>query len=112
MGLTCSTTMMRTLISLSSHASRGQRRSRTISVNMVIQLVLADDDKPTFALLTKLHLSETVITDDEGGYVSQRGHVVGLSSPADPRACQHLLLRERAHHPHQLTPDLIPRVCQ
>nr|BAC45080.1 hypothetical protein [Oryza sativa Japonica Group] len=53
---------------------------------MVIQLVLADDDKPTFALLTKLHLSETVITDDEGGYVSQRGHVVGLSSPADPRA--------------------------
>uniref|UniRef100_A0A0E0I226 Uncharacterized protein n=1 Tax=Oryza nivara TaxID=4536 RepID=A0A0E0I226_ORYNI len=36
---------------------------------MVIQLVLADDDKPTFALLTKLHLSETVITDDEGGYI-------------------------------------------
>uniref|UniRef100_A0A0E0ECU3 Uncharacterized protein n=1 Tax=Oryza meridionalis TaxID=40149 RepID=A0A0E0ECU3_9ORYZ len=63
--------MTRTLISLSSHASRGQRRSRTISVNMVIQLVLADDDSPTFALLTKLHLSETVITDDEGGYLSE-----------------------------------------
>lgn len=56
---------------MSSHASRGQRRSRIISVNMVIQLVLADDDSPKFVLLTKLHLSETVITDDEGGYLSE-----------------------------------------
>ncbi|EAZ40206.1 hypothetical protein OsJ_24650 [Oryza sativa Japonica Group] len=45
---------------------------------MVIQLVLADDDKPTFALLTKLHLSETVITDDEGGYVSQRANLTKM----------------------------------
>uniref|UniRef100_A0A0E0LLX8 FBD domain-containing protein n=1 Tax=Oryza punctata TaxID=4537 RepID=A0A0E0LLX8_ORYPU len=36
-----------------------------ISTNMVIQLVLADDNGPTFALLMKLHLSETVIADDE-----------------------------------------------
>uniref|UniRef100_I1QBE5 Uncharacterized protein n=1 Tax=Oryza glaberrima TaxID=4538 RepID=I1QBE5_ORYGL len=45
---------------------------------MVIQLVLADDDSPTFVLLTKLHLSETVITDDEGGYLMDAANLTRM----------------------------------